>query len=244
MTPLASLYAAIPLCGALVALFVVEQLVNGWKNGFADPEAKEIAAMTNGVLIFLMAGLFLGLGYLGVPVAFALIAGVLVVTAFTPVGPAVDDDAALQRHRRRGAAGGAVLPAGGRADDVVQRHGAHDQTLAGADRPPARRPGAGGHGVQHVLRRRVGLVGRRCRGAGALARPRHEARGLRRGLRRRADRLGLDDGQPDPAEHHGGGLRRHRQRVDRRAVPRRRGAGGAGGHRADDLQPLLRTRSA
>jgi len=37
MTPLASLYAAIPLCGALVALFTVEQLVNGWRNGFADP---------------------------------------------------------------------------------------------------------------------------------------------------------------------------------------------------------------
>jgi len=35
MTPLASLYAAIPLCGLLVALFTVEQLVNGWKNGFA-----------------------------------------------------------------------------------------------------------------------------------------------------------------------------------------------------------------
>jgi TRAP-type C4-dicarboxylate transport system permease small subunit len=42
MTPLASLYAAIPLCGALVALFTVEQLVNGWKNGFADPDAKEL----------------------------------------------------------------------------------------------------------------------------------------------------------------------------------------------------------
>jgi C4-dicarboxylate transporter DctM subunit len=42
--------------------------------------------MTNGILIFLMAFLFLFLGYLGVPVAFALIAGVLVVTAFTPVG--------------------------------------------------------------------------------------------------------------------------------------------------------------
>jgi TRAP-type C4-dicarboxylate transport system permease small subunit len=37
MTPLASLYAAIPLCGALVALFTVEQLVNGWRNGFAEP---------------------------------------------------------------------------------------------------------------------------------------------------------------------------------------------------------------
>jgi C4-dicarboxylate transporter, DctM subunit len=41
--------------------------------------------MGNGVLIFLMAFLFLLLGYLGVPVAFALIAGVLAVTAFTPV---------------------------------------------------------------------------------------------------------------------------------------------------------------
>jgi len=41
--------------------------------------------VTNGLLIFLMAFLFLFLGYLGVPVAFALIAGVLVVAAFTPV---------------------------------------------------------------------------------------------------------------------------------------------------------------
>jgi len=38
MTPLASFYAAIPLGGLLVALFTVEQLVNGWKNGFADRE--------------------------------------------------------------------------------------------------------------------------------------------------------------------------------------------------------------
>ena len=35
MTPLSSLYAAIPLCGALIAIFVVEQMANGWKNGFA-----------------------------------------------------------------------------------------------------------------------------------------------------------------------------------------------------------------
>jgi C4-dicarboxylate transporter DctM subunit len=40
---------------------------------------------TNGMLIFLMGFLFLFLGYLGVPVAFALIAGVLAVTMFTPV---------------------------------------------------------------------------------------------------------------------------------------------------------------
>ena len=35
MTPIASLYAVIPLCGALVALFSLEQIVNGLRNGFA-----------------------------------------------------------------------------------------------------------------------------------------------------------------------------------------------------------------
>lgn len=39
----------------------------------------------NGALIFLMGFLFLFFGYMGVPVAFALIAAVLVATAFTPV---------------------------------------------------------------------------------------------------------------------------------------------------------------
>jgi TRAP-type C4-dicarboxylate transport system permease small subunit len=34
MTPLSSLYAAIPLSGILVALFTIEQMANGWKNGF------------------------------------------------------------------------------------------------------------------------------------------------------------------------------------------------------------------
>jgi predicted histidine transporter YuiF (NhaC family) len=41
--------------------------------------------MSNAVLLGLMTSLFLVLGYLGVPVAFALIAGVLVGTAFTPI---------------------------------------------------------------------------------------------------------------------------------------------------------------
>ena len=38
MTPLASLYAPIPVSGALVVLFMIEQLVNGWRNGFADTD--------------------------------------------------------------------------------------------------------------------------------------------------------------------------------------------------------------
>jgi TRAP-type C4-dicarboxylate transport system permease small subunit len=41
-TPIASLYAAIPLCGVLTALFTVEQLVNGIRNGFDHPEPPEI----------------------------------------------------------------------------------------------------------------------------------------------------------------------------------------------------------
>lgn len=41
--------------------------------------------MSHAGVLFLMAFLFLGLGYAGVPVAFSLIAGVLVATAFTPV---------------------------------------------------------------------------------------------------------------------------------------------------------------
>ncbi len=41
MTPIASLYAAIPISGGLIALFAFEQLVNGWRHGFEDtPEDK------------------------------------------------------------------------------------------------------------------------------------------------------------------------------------------------------------
>jgi TRAP-type C4-dicarboxylate transport system permease small subunit len=41
MTPIASLYAAIPIAGILIALFTVEQLVNGIRNGFDHPEPPE-----------------------------------------------------------------------------------------------------------------------------------------------------------------------------------------------------------
>jgi TRAP-type C4-dicarboxylate transport system permease small subunit len=40
-TPIASLYAAIPMCGALIALFTIEQIVNGYRNGFDHPEPQE-----------------------------------------------------------------------------------------------------------------------------------------------------------------------------------------------------------
>jgi len=46
MTPIALLYAAIPICGVLVALFTLEQIVNGLKNGFdhKEPEIMPINA--------------------------------------------------------------------------------------------------------------------------------------------------------------------------------------------------------
>jgi TRAP-type C4-dicarboxylate transport system permease small subunit len=40
-TPIASLYAAIPLAGVLIALFTIEQLVNGVTKGFDHPEPPE-----------------------------------------------------------------------------------------------------------------------------------------------------------------------------------------------------------
>ena len=40
-TPIASLYAIIPISGLLIALFTVEQLVNGLRNGFEHSEPPE-----------------------------------------------------------------------------------------------------------------------------------------------------------------------------------------------------------
>jgi len=45
-TPIASLYAAIPLSGVLIALFTIEQIVNGCRNGFDCPEPEQDAAQT------------------------------------------------------------------------------------------------------------------------------------------------------------------------------------------------------
>ena len=40
-TPIASLYAAIPLSGILIALFTIEQIINGFRNGFDHPDTQE-----------------------------------------------------------------------------------------------------------------------------------------------------------------------------------------------------------
>jgi len=43
LTPIAVLYAAIPVGGALAALFTVEELVNGWRYGFEVPAGTGVA---------------------------------------------------------------------------------------------------------------------------------------------------------------------------------------------------------
>jgi TRAP-type C4-dicarboxylate transport system permease small subunit len=45
-TPIASLYAAIPVSGLLIALFTIEQIINGCRNGFDRPEPEQDAAHT------------------------------------------------------------------------------------------------------------------------------------------------------------------------------------------------------
>jgi Tripartite ATP-independent periplasmic transporters, DctQ component len=105
MTPISSLYAAIPICGALIALFTVEQLVNGLRNCFEcdeppePPAARGVdrrtrarahartgrAVVNDTSLVLFVTFLFLLFGYMGVPVAFSLLAGTLIGAMFTDV---------------------------------------------------------------------------------------------------------------------------------------------------------------
>jgi TRAP-type C4-dicarboxylate transport system permease small subunit len=38
LIPLATYTASVPIAGALIVLFCIEQLFNGWRNGFEGPE--------------------------------------------------------------------------------------------------------------------------------------------------------------------------------------------------------------
>lgn len=42
LIPLSVYTASVPISGALIALFCIEQLVNGWRNGFEGPEDQEL----------------------------------------------------------------------------------------------------------------------------------------------------------------------------------------------------------
>jgi TRAP-type C4-dicarboxylate transport system permease small subunit len=41
LLPLTVYTAVVPAAGVLIALFTIEQLVNGWKNGFEGPEDRD-----------------------------------------------------------------------------------------------------------------------------------------------------------------------------------------------------------
>ena len=41
LIPLATYTASVPIAGALIVLFCVEQLVNGWSHGFEGPEDRD-----------------------------------------------------------------------------------------------------------------------------------------------------------------------------------------------------------
>src|SRR5229473_7256692 len=153
---------------------------------------------------------------------------------------ALDHGPTLQWGRFRGAARRAVLPARRRAHDFRECRRPHDRLLAGAHRASSRRSCPGGDAVQHVLLRHFGIVLGGRRGSQPHASAVDGGRRLRPRLHRGADRVRLDDGEPDPAQHHGGGLRCHRQRLYRRIVSRRRRTGCPRRRRADDLQLFLR----
>lgn len=38
LIPLGTYTASVPVAGALIVLFIIEQLINGWRNGFEGPE--------------------------------------------------------------------------------------------------------------------------------------------------------------------------------------------------------------
>lgn len=46
LIPMTAYTAAVPLAGALVSLFCIEQLINGWRNGFEGPEDDEYMGET------------------------------------------------------------------------------------------------------------------------------------------------------------------------------------------------------
>jgi len=41
LIPLTVYTDIVPVAGVLIALFTIEQLVNGWKNGFEGPEDRD-----------------------------------------------------------------------------------------------------------------------------------------------------------------------------------------------------------
>ncbi len=200
--------------------------------------------MGNGTIILIMTFLFLWFGYMGVPVAFALMAGVLVACMLTPISMqsmigqmfhGIDSEILL--------AVPFFLLVGElmTSADVTNRMIRLAQTMVGHLR------GGLAQVVTLFSMFFAGISGSSTADVAVLSRtvaPEMTREGLRPRLHGGADRLCLHHGEPDPAVHHGSRLRRDRQRLDRRAVPRRHRARRSDRHRPDDLFALSSVRSA
>ena len=196
--------------------------------------------MSNGTLIILMAFLFLFLGYMGVPVAFALIASVLLITAFTPVSLAsmiaqlfngVDVEA-LMAVPFFLLVGDLMTSA-----NVTVRMIKLSQTMVGHFR------GGLAQVVTIFSMFFAGISGSSAADVAVLTRtlaPEMNREGYDKAFTAALIASAVNDGQSHSAEHHGSGLRSDRQCLDRRAVSRRGRARRARRHRTDDLQPFLR----
>ena len=196
--------------------------------------------MSDPLILALMTVLFLIFGYMGVPVAFSLMAGVLVGATFTDVSmPAIIqkifdgmDNEALLAIPFFLLVGELMSSA-----DVITRVARLALALVGHIR--------GGLSqvvtvFQHDVFGNVGLDDRRRRRDQPRLGRSDEARGLRSAIHRRDHRRRVDDRGAGSAEHHGRGLWRRRQRLDRRPL---HGGGAAGLHdwlRVDDLLLFLR----
>ena len=177
-TPIASLYAAIPLSG------VLDRAVHGRATGQRHPQRvrssraagrrsrysahrhhsrDEGAPVSAPVILGLMTFCFLFFGYLGVPVPFSLMAGVFVGAMLTDVSLAAIIQKSLRRRRFRGVAGDSVFPAGRRTHEFGQCGGANSQSVAVAGRAHQGRAVAGRRRLQHVLLGNVGIDHRRRR---------------------------------------------------------------------------------
>ena len=192
-TPIASLYAAIPLSGALIALFTIEQLVNGIRNGFDHPEPPEDAGDIRAGRCRCpergrsreLAGHSRPDDVLLSVLRLSRRAGAVFADGRRVRRRAADRRFARRDHaegvRRRGfrgAAGDPVLPAGRRTHEFGQRGGANSQSVAVAGRAYPGRAVAGRGRVLDVLLGNVGIDHRRRRGDEPRARRPDEEGGL------------------------------------------------------------------
>ena len=184
--------------------------------------------MSNALILALMTFLFLFLGYSGVPVAFALMAGVLAGTMFTPISLPRSSVSCLTALIQKLMA--AVLPRR-QADDLGQRRLSHRQfvTSAGGPHTAARRSSPSSPCSSQACQ----ATSHRCSGTDANHDRSRWRRRLSARVRRGTHRSINHSRWCRPTSWRS--VRRHRQRLDRGAVSRRGRTGLHDRHRADDL---------